>query len=161
MESYAVPQREVQVRVRLLDGRDLSGHMYAPSAGPDGEPGHLIDRLNDDSVKFLALNDGATTHLIHTRRILTVEVAGDEVEERAKHETDAAALSRRLLVKLHLPLETEIIGHLTYVPLPEHARLQDCLNHARRFIPMVVHDRLTYVNRGQIVSASALRGEQP
>lgn len=160
MEEYVVPQREVQVRVRLLDGRELSGHMFAYTAGPDREPGHLLDRLNDDSVKFMAFHDGTTTHLIHTRRILTVEVAGDEVEERAEHAIDEAALSRHLLVKVHLPLETEVIGHLTYVPLPEHARLQDYLNEAHRFIPMVVHDRLTYVNRGQIVSARALRGEE-
>lgn len=161
MESYAVPQREVQVRVRLVDGRDLTGNMYAPAAGPGGEPGHLIDRLNDDSARFLALNDGAATWLVQTRRILTVEVAGDEVEERAKHRLDEAALSRRLLVSFFLPRDVELTGHLTYVPRPEQTRLQDYLNEARRFIPMVVADRLTYVNRGQIVSAKALGGEQP
>jgi len=32
-------------------------------------------------------------------------------------------------------------------------------NTERRFIPIMVKDELTYVNRGQIVSVVALRGE--
>ena len=36
MEEYAVPTREVQVRVLLQDERELSGAMYVPVDGPDG-----------------------------------------------------------------------------------------------------------------------------
>lgn len=159
MESYVVPQRKVQVQVQLLDGSELAGDMYAPAVGVDGEPGHLIDSLNEESVDFVVLNDGSTAHVVHAARILTVRIVGDTVEEQVKQEIEEAPLSRHLLVKLHLTSGVEVIGQLTYVPPEDHARLKDYLNTARRFIPLVIQKQLTYVNRGQIISARALRGE--
>ena len=159
MEDYAVPQREVQVKARLLDGQELVGTMYTPLEGPDGEPGHLIDHLNEESEQFIALNDGTSTHLIQAHRLLTVQVAGDKVEERVEDEIEHAALARNLLIKVNLDGGVELIGNLTYLQPPDHARLLDYLNAANRFIPLVIHQRLTYVNREQIISVRALRGE--
>ena len=55
MGEFAVPQRQVRVQVLLQDGRQLSGEVYVPETGPYGQPGHLIDRLNQESEDFLAL----------------------------------------------------------------------------------------------------------
>ncbi len=159
MEVLSVPQREVSVRLHLLDSRDLEGITYVPAIGPDGEPGQLIERLNKASEEFIALTEGTKTHLIHESRILTVQIQHDAVEEEAEQKLEADGVSQHLLVKIHLTSGAEVIGHLYYVQPPEHARLRDYLNTERRFIPVMVKDQLTYVNRGQIVSAVALRGE--
>ena len=159
MEAYAVPQREVKVQVQLLDGRELVGTMYAPIADAEGQPGHLIERLNDESIQFVALNDGSAIHLIHATRLLTVTVKEDEEEERVEQEIEQSELSSHLLVKLNLPFGVEVIGHLSYVRPADHSRLQDYLNSAPRFIPVHVQSVLTYVNRDQIITARALRGE--
>lgn len=159
MENLSVPQREVSVRLHLLDGRDLEGITYVPAIGPDGEPGQLIERLNKASEQFIAFTEGQKTYLVHEARILTVTIDNDEVEEAAEKKLDVDGVSQRLLVKIHLASGLEIIGNLFYVQPPDHARLRDFLNTERRFIPVMVKEELTYVNRGQIVSVVALRGE--
>jgi hypothetical protein len=159
MEGMSVPQREVPVHLHLLDGRDLAGVTYVPAIGPDGEPGQLIERLNKASEEFIAFTEDEQTHLVHESRILTVQIDHDKVEEEAEHKLAAAGVSQHLLVKIHMASGLEVIGHLFYVQPPEHSRLGDYLNSERRFIPLMVKEQLTYVNRGQIVSAVALRGE--
>ncbi len=159
MNDLAVLQREVEVELHLQDGRDLEGTMFVPLIGPDGGPGHLIDRLNEESEEFVALRENQRIHLIHETRILTVRVDDDAVEERVEREIEEAPSSHRLLVKMHLTSEAEIIGQLSYVQPQDHERLQDYLNTARRFIPLRVQSQLLYVNRQQVVSVVPLRGE--
>ena len=159
MEEFAVPKREVRVRVLLQDGRELGGVMYAPASGPDGGPGQLLDQLNQEAKDFLVLREGQRTHVIREARILTVAVLEDPVEERVEQQIEHSAGGRHLLVKLHLTSGAEILGNLSYVQPLERERLQDFLNTRPRFIPLRVHNKLLYVNRLQIVSAVALRGE--
>ncbi len=159
MGEFAVPQREVEVEVLLRDGRELSGEVYVPETGPYGEPGHLIDRLNQESEDFLALTVGAHTHLVHETGILTVTVVDGEVEEQIARQIEDSTRKRQLLVKIHLTSGKELIARLTYVQPLEQQRLQDVLNTRRRFIPVRAQDRLVYVNRRQIVSVVSLRGE--
>ena len=160
MRDLVVLQREVQVHLHLQDGRDLNGTMFVPAIGPDGGPGHLIDRLNEESEEFVALReDDQRTHLIHETRILTVQIDHDEVEERVEKQIEEAPRSHHLLVKIHLSSGAEIIGQLSYVQPEDHERLQDYLNTTRRFIPLRVEDKLVYVNRQQVVTVIALRGE--
>lgn len=159
MEELSVPQREVQVRIHLQDGRNVGGKMYVPAVGPDGGPGHLIDRLNEEAEQFVVLTEKQKAHLINESRILMVQVDDDEVEERVERTIEDSARSRHLLVKLQLTSGTEIIGNLAYVQPMEQERLQDYLNSAGRFIPMRVHDRLAYINRDHIVSVLGLRGD--
>ncbi len=158
MGEFAVPQREVKVVVLLQDGRELTGVVYVPETGPDGEPGRLIDRLNQEP-EFLALKEGRSTHLIHETRILTVTILGDEVEDRGERQIEGMAGKRRLLLKIHLVSGAEIIAKLSYLAPHDHERLQDYLNTRRHFIPVRVQERLLYLNRRQIVSVVALRGE--
>ena len=160
MRDLVVLQREVQVHLHLQDGRDLNGTMFVSAIGPDGGPGHLIDRLNEESEEFVALRENdQRTHLIHETRILTVQIDHDEVEERVEKEIEEAPRSHHLLVKIHLSSGAEIIGQLSYVQPEDHERLQDYLNTTRRFIPLRVEDKLVYVNRQQVVSVIALSGE--
>ncbi len=159
MNDLAVLQREVEVELHLQDGRDLEGTMFVPLIGPDGGPGHLIDRLNEESEEFVALKEDQRVHMIHETRILTVRVDDDEVEERVEKEIEEAPSSHRLLVKIHLTSGAEIIGQLSYVQPRDYERLQDYLNTSRRFLPLRIQNQLLYVNRQQVVSVFALRGE--
>ena len=159
MKDFAVPQRELKVLVQLQDGRELTGTVFAPEIGPFGEPGHLIDRLNEEEEDFLALKAGRSTHLVHEKRILTVAILEDEEEDRVEQQLESSAGRRSLLVKIHLTTGDDVIAKLTYVQPMDHERLQDYLNTRRLFIPVRVQERLLYVNRRQIVSVVALRGE--
>ncbi len=159
MGEFTVPQREVKVRILLQDGRDLTGVVYVPETGPYGEPGHLIDRLNQESEDFLVLREGRNSHLIRETRIVSVAVLDGEVEEQIAKQIEDSERGRRLLVKIHLTTGAEIIARLSYVQPLEQERLQDFLNTRRRFIPVRVQDQLRYVNRRQIVSVVGLRGE--
>ncbi len=159
MGEFAVPQREVRVQILLQDGRELSGEVYVPETGPYGEPGHLIDRLNQESEDFLALKVSHNTHLVHETQILTVTVLDGEVEEQIEKQIEDSARKRHLLVKIHLTSGAELIANLSYVQPLEQERLQDYLNTRRRFIPVRFQNQLLYVNRRQIVSAVGLRGE--
>ncbi len=159
MEDFAVPQREVGVRMLLQDGRELTGVVFVPEIGSYGEPGNLIERLNQESEGFLALKDGLKTHLIDETRILTVTILDGEVEEQIAQRTERSLRKRRLLVKINMTSGAEIIAKLSYVQPLEQERLQDFLNTRRRFIPVRSHDQLVYVSRRQIVSVVGLRGE--
>ncbi len=159
MEDFVVPQRAVRVKVLLQDGRLLAGEVYVPETGPYGQPGHLIDRLNQETEDFLALKVDRQTHMIHETRILTVTVLEGDVEERIEQQIEDSARKRRLLVKIHLTSGNEVIASLSYVQPQEQERLQDYLNTPRRFIPVRSHNQLIYVSRRHIVSAVGLRGE--
>jgi len=148
-----VPQREIPVTLHLLDGRDLDGVLWVPTVGPDGGPAHLVDRLNEASPGFIPFGEGSRIHLVHDTRILTVRASADPGDETQ------IELSRKLLVKLHLTSGAAVIGRLVYVMPQDHERLQDYLNSAKRFIPLHIEDDLVLVNRDQIVTAVALRGE--
>ncbi len=159
MGDFAVPQRAVRVQVLLQDGRQLTGEVFVPETGPYGEPGHLIDRLNQESEDFLALKVDHHTHLILGTRILTVTILAGEVEEQIEKQIENSARKRDLLIKIHLTSGAEIIAKLAYVQPLEHERLRDYLNTRRRFIPVRFQNRLLYVNRRQITSVIGLRGE--
>ena len=73
METYRVPQRKIPVRVALADGVTLDGALFAPAAGPDGAPGRLIDRLNEEQEHFLALAGAARDNV--TALVVDFEVA--------------------------------------------------------------------------------------
>ena len=66
-------------------------------------------------------------------------------------------LSRHLLVRMHLTSGVDVVGHLSYLLPQDHERLQDYLNTERRFIPVHVDNKLTYINRDQVISVLSLR----
>lgn len=148
-----VPQREIAVTLHLVDGRDLDGVLWLPTVGPYGGPASLADRLNETAPGFIPFGEGSRIHLVHDTRILTVRTSAEPSEDSEME------LSRKLLVKLHLISGDAVIGRLVYVMPQDHERLQDYLNSAKRFIPLHIEEDLVLVNRDQIVSAVALRGE--
>lgn len=158
MNSFRVPQRKVNVRVKLTGDQNLNGVMYVPTYGPSGTAGRLLDRLNQDDEMFIPLTVGQHTHLVQRAQILMVRV-DDDVEEDAEEAIAEDEAYRHLEVRFRLTSGDVFTGSLFYMMPREQERLQDYLNlERRRFIPLHV-DRLVYVNRTAIVSAQAVEGE--
>ncbi|MCP4656415.1 MAG: hypothetical protein GY856_13460 [bacterium] len=154
METLRIPRREARVRVHLQDLRDLEGVLYFPSVRPDGGQAQLIDRLNEEAEGFIPLTEDEKTHLIHVATIVTVSA------ERGSREVVAEHLpGHRVLVRVHLVSGETLSGRVSFRMPEDHDRLLDFLNEKERFFPMQVEDQLTFVNRGQVVSVTPLRGE--
>lgn len=155
-EKYRVPQRQVKVRVKLEGGQDLTGMMYVPTVGEAGNPGRLLDRLNENADAYMPLTVGNKTHLLNVRRVVLVRVE-DKGEEQVvqKIEESQAEYSRQIQVRMRLAPGDVITGLLAYLRPKGQERLLDYLNTERRFLPLHV-DRLVYVNRLQIVSVFEL-----
>ena len=151
VENFRVPQRQVKVRVKL-EGQELTGHMYVPAVGESGNPGRLIDRLNENADAYLPLTVGDRTHMLNVRRIVLVRVEdkGEEQVEQ-KVEENQAEYSRQIQVRMRLASGEVITGLLAYLRPKGQERLLDYLNTERQFVALHV-DRLVYVNRLQIVS---------
>ena len=64
----------VAVRVTLENGRTVEGGLYVPAIGPDGQPGRLLDRLNDEAEQFLPLA-GRHETLLNKSAIVSVQLA--------------------------------------------------------------------------------------
>ncbi|MCG8455695.1 MAG: hypothetical protein MI919_05390 [Holophagales bacterium] len=158
MESIRIPQRQVDVRVKIFGGQELNGLMYVPETGPDGGPGRLLERLNLEEQMFIPLTAGDKTHLVQRDQILLIRV-DDEAEEDAEDAIAEDETYRHLEVRVRLTSGDTFTGSLFYKLPPDQERLQDYLNlERRRFIPLHV-GRLVYLNRFHIVSAQAIEGE--
>lgn len=153
MEIFRTPQRMVPVRVLLEDGRALEGGLYAPVTGPDGNPGRLLDRLNDDTEEFLPLA-GRYETLLNKSWILTVQLAsGHEQPEGIESE-----VAREQRVRVTLTQGEPLEGWIRYLMPEERGRLLDYLNEAPRFIPLIGESRVTLIHRRFIISVQELTG---
>lgn len=153
MKAFRTPRRVVPVRVLLEDGRKWEGGLYAPAAGPDGNPGRLIDRLNDDAEEFLPLA-GRYQTLLNKSRIVTIELATGE-EQAECIESEAA---RGQQVKITLTCGVTLAGRIRYLMPEGRGRLLDYLNAAPRFIPLIGESRVSLVHRRFVVSVQELTG---
>jgi hypothetical protein len=155
MKMFQVPRRAVDVQVLLRSGIELPGTLYAAASGPDGRPGRLGDRLNEDAERFVALRSGDDGCLLNKSWILMVQL--DLAEEAQELEQTAAM--REVQVRLKLAGGTVLEGRLPYSMPPGRGRLIDYLNEAPHFIPLICSDRLTMVNRDFVVKIRAVEGD--
>lgn len=154
MKDFQVPQRTVHVQVRLDGGAELEGQLFAPSAGPDGAPGRLGDRLNDPDENFLALRHGPDTSLVRKAAIVTIRLSGEDVDLEAHEGETACAVP----VRLWLEGDRTVEGIVAYSMPPEKARILDFLNAAPPFIAVHGDGELLLVNRDRVLRARNLDG---
>jgi hypothetical protein len=154
---FQVPTRAIDVRVLLRSGVELTGTLYAAASGPDGRPGRLGDRLNDDAERFVAVRTGDDGCLLAKSWILTLDLGTGEQET----ELEQTAAMREIEVRMKLAGGTELEGRLPFSMPPGRGRLIDYLNEAPHFVPLLREERLLMVNRQFIVKAWAVddRGE--
>jgi hypothetical protein len=148
MDEYRVPQRKVPVRVRLEDGRDIEGFLFAPDTGPDGEPGRVVDRLNDEPERFLALVGERRSCLLHKGSVVAIELSpadGNLELHEGEHATE---------VRVELRLETNLVvsGTICYTMPPERQRVLDFLNAAPDFISVETESSTTLLNVDRVIS---------
>ena len=143
----------VAVRVTLENGRTVEGGLYVPAIGPDGQPGRLLDRLNDATERFLPLA-GRHETLLNKSTIVSVQLAsGHERAEGIEHE-----VAREQQVRMALRQGEVVDGWIRYLMPEEKARLLDYLNAAPAFIPVIGERRVTLVQRRFILSIQELSG---
>ena len=152
MKMFQIPRRAIDVRGLLRSGVELTGTLYAAASGPDGRPGRLGDRLNEDAERFVAVRTGGDGCLLNKSWILTVDLGTGEQEI----ELEQTAAMREIEVRLKLAGGTELEGRLPFSMPPGRGRLIDYLNEAPHFIPLARADRLLMVNRDFIVKAWAV-----
>ncbi len=153
MEIYRTPQRMVPVRVLLEDGRRLQGGFYVPATGLDGNPGRLLDRLNDASEKFLPLAGKHETLLNKAWIVAVVLASGHQQAEVIESE-----IAREQRVRMALAQGKTVEGWLRFLMPEERGRLLDYLNEAPPFIPVIGEQRVTLVHRRFIQSVQELTG---
>lgn len=155
MKIFQVPQREVAVEVLLEGGEEMTGLLYAPTAGPSGGPGRLSERLNDGDEHFLPLVGSGGASLISKAWIMTVLLPRSEEQiesQESDHANDRA-------VELNLKGGHNLTGRLNYIMPPEKRRILDYFNAAPRFIPLLQEGLAVLVNRKFVVRIRDLDGE--
>jgi hypothetical protein len=146
MEEFRVPKTEVAARIRLADGEELDCTLYTTSTGPTGEPGRILDRLNDGSEKFVPLAAGSERLLVNKRSLVWVrlDANSEPLPDRP------GMLERR--VRLALSDGQSLEGHLRYEMPPGRQRLIDFLNDSPPFVAVALSPEGTAVLHRQYLS---------
>lgn len=146
MSSFRIPKREVEARILLEGGKEISGALFAPRYGPHGKPGTIEDRLSDTKEPFLPVVREDETLFVSADWILCVTIPGDEA--RVLEDDD----ERRFDLDLRLAGGTRVRGTVGMALPAEESRLLDFLNSAPRFIAVRTEAAVVLVNRTFIVS---------
>jgi hypothetical protein len=148
MTTFRVPRREIKARVLLEGGQEIEGQLFASMDGQFGEPGLLIDRLNDATEPFLPVVTDKGAVLVNTQRILMIRVTAEDTAAVFEAEGDPAG------VHLHLIDGIALAGQV-YIDLPpESCRLLDYLNQLTGFFAVVAPTSICVINSRYLVSAS-------
>jgi hypothetical protein len=154
MEVFRVPQREIPVTVRLIDGSSHEGRLFAPAAGPDGAPGRLIDRLNDDDEHFIPLAAPGGGFLISKSALVAIHL-GPEDGRLEKHEGGQA---EEVEVAVVLEGGVELKGRVSYSLPPEKRRILDFFNATLGYVPIEQGDGMVLFNRDHVIRVRDLNG---
>lgn len=147
MTTYRVPRRQINARVLLEGGQEIEGQLFASMEDQFGEPGLLIDRLNDVTEPFLPVVTDKGAVLVSSQRILMVRV--DSEDDSAVFEAAGESIDARI----HLIDRIAVSGKIQIDLPPEDRRLLDFLNQLPRFFPLVVPTGICLINSRYVVSA--------
>jgi hypothetical protein len=148
MDIFQVPRREAGARILLDDGRTLEGQLFLATAGPDGRPETVWERLNDAGEEFVPMACGDDRFLLNKSGILTVTVPHGE---DALHEDEGNG-AKETPVRVSLAGGLSLLGRLHIAMPVERSRVLDYLNAAPRFLPLHSSEGITLVHRRFIVS---------
>jgi len=148
MQTYRIPQREVQVVVHLRQGEPLSGVLFVPVDGPGGTVSRLSDRLADPTDRFLAMTERHTSRLISHDWILYVELTSEEDAEIEREH----AIGETVAVSCRMADGAVLAGDVSYAMPPGRERLIDYLNsQPRGFVPLQTARSLFLVHLRHVV----------
>jgi len=150
MEELRVPQREIAVTLRLIDGSRHEGTLFAPATGPDGAPGRLVDRLNDHAEHFIPLAAPGGGCLVSKSALVAVHLAAEDGrlewhEGEQEHEVEVSVL---------LEGGVELDGRVAYSLPPERRRILDFFNATLGYVPLrEAAGSLVLFNRDPVIRA--------
>ena len=156
VDAYRVPRRATSVKIVTDDGQTLDGDVFTAMIGPDGQPGRVVDRLNDPSEEFLAMKVGDDRFLLNKSGIVMVQMHG-EFEEEPDLEPPGG---RDVTVRLQLAAGFGLVGRLSILMPQERCRVIDYMNSVPRFFPLHGSGQVTLVQKGFVVSVRELEGEE-
>lgn len=145
MSSFRIPRREVEARLLLEGGQEITGRLFAPRHGPHGEPGTIEDRLSDPREPFLPLVQDDRTTFVSAAWILAATIPRDAAQ------LDRGDEAREFDLTLHLTGGVEVRGTVHATLPAEESRLLDFLNAAPRFLVVETDLAVVLVNREFVV----------
>ena len=152
MSLFQLPTKEIHVQLRLEGGEVLAGQFFLSEHGPDGGPGLLSQRLNDDSERFLPLAVNGRVYLVQKSRIASIRVEGGADE----FPVPGGEAVTRVAVGVSMTHGLTIEGRTCYTMPRERERLVDFLNSAPTFVLLQQEEASMLINRDQIVSVWSL-----
>lgn len=150
-KKFWVPRRRVKARIRLADENCIDGEMYASVERADGEPGRLVDRLNNLSEKFVPVAVAGRHILLNKSTITMLEIEGGRYEIEDLDKPGATEVPVVLTFS-----DRQIVRGSFFTCLPEaHRRALDYLNLGRcRFLALYCNGRAVLVNVDRIQHAT-------
>lgn len=152
MDQFRVPQRKIAVELTLPGGRKMDGETYAPETGRGGEPGRLLDRLNDGRERFLPVTHSSGGALVRKRSIVAVRLGPGDAER----EGCAGDHEREVRVEIALEEGLALEGRVAYTLPADRCRLLDYFNASSRFIALLNSEGATLINTDRVVEIRRL-----
>jgi len=150
MDTFRLPRAEIEAKILLVDGDEITGRVFIPQFGPSGAPGRLVDRLNDEQEPFVPVSTANGPMLVNTERILTVRVQEDQDPE------DKNAME---VIAVHFRMAggATVAGRVGYSMPAERSRLLDYLNAGPCFLKIEQDHGVVLVQR-RFISSVRLSG---
>lgn len=146
MEQLRVPQRQVEVTLRLDSGRQLRGRLFVTDVAAGGGRAYtLLDRLNESGDRFVPFEGDERTVVACASILYLVYERRPDAEELEVEEADASPS-----VAITLRDGSELSGEVRFNMPPDRRRLLDFLNAAPAFFALSKGDRRWLVNRDAI-----------
>lgn len=150
-EDNRIPKHRVEAEVTIAGHEAQVVHLYlGERARQHSGPERPSDLLNGDKTFLPAIGAGDQLAFIRREAILlvTVDAEHEDVENPDTATAAPDAVSKQ--VEARLENGVHIRGTVTYVLPRNRRRLQDFLNEAPTFIPLLRDDTIRFVNKQRI-----------
>ena len=154
-KQFWVARRRVKACIRLADDNRIDGELYAGVERADGEPGRLVDRLNNLSEKFIPVAVDGTHLLLNKSAVTSLDIEGGRYEIEDLDKPGAREIKVRITFS-----ERHSVSGSFFTCLPgAHRRALDYLNLGRcRFLALYCNGRAVLVNVDRIQHVTELIG---
>lgn len=160
--EYRVPKESRRVRLQMVDGRELEGHVFLRPAIEGGPPAQEVLDLLNEPERFLPLGlaDGTVILVAKSAIRAACHSAPEEVAPAASESDPEGAEASGNSVEVVGTAGARYRGWLEYVLPPSRRRLSDALNRPEgRFLKVVGGKEIWCVNCDSIAFVRPLHPE--
>ncbi len=146
-KQFWVARRRVKARIRLADENIIDGELYTSVERAGGDPGRLLDRLNNMSEKFIPVATAGRHLLLSKSAITMLEIENGRYEIEYLDKPDAREIGVTITFS-----ERRSVSGTFFARLPDaHRRALDYLNMSRcPFLALYCNGRAVLVNVDRI-----------